>query len=108
MISVNISKLNGKYSRITCFGHAGYDDKGRDIVCAAVSILVTNTFNSIEKFANDDFISSDILSDGTTELLLKENISHDTELLIDSLIFGLESIRKQYGNKYLKISVKEV
>ena len=108
MISVNVFKLNDKYIKITCFGHAEYDDYGKDIVCAAVSALVTNCFNSIEKYSNDDFVSAETHEDGTTELILKENISHDSELLIDSMIYGLKGIQKQYGKKYLKISVKEV
>ncbi len=108
MISVNVYKQNDKYVRISCYGHAGYDDIGKDIVCAAVSVLVMNCFNSIEQFANDDFISSEAHEDGTTELILKENISHDSELLIDSMLFGLKKIRENYGKKYLKISVKEV
>ena len=30
------------------FGHAGYAEEGEDIVCAAISVLVINTMNSIE------------------------------------------------------------
>ena len=32
-------------------GHAEYADPGEDIICAAVSVLVINTINSIETFA---------------------------------------------------------
>lgn len=107
MISVNILKNKGKYSKIELYGHAEFDDYGKDIVCAAVSALVVNCANSIENFT-DDLILSETHEDGTTEILLKENISHDTELLIDSMLFGLKEINKTYGNKVLKISVKEV
>ncbi|MCR4649548.1 MAG: ribosomal-processing cysteine protease Prp [Lachnospiraceae bacterium] len=107
MISVDIFKKNGTYKEIRCKGHAEYDDYGKDIVCAAVSVLVENCFNSVEKYAYDDFIASSI-DNGITSLQLKDDISHDAELLIDSMILGLEGIRQQYGKKYLKISVKEV
>ena len=47
-------------------GHAGYDDIGKDIVCAAVSVLVINTLNSIERFTDD---KTSCVSDETAELL---------------------------------------
>ena len=37
-------------------GHAGFDQSGRDIVCAAISILVINTINSIEELAAEKII----------------------------------------------------
>ena len=106
MISVEIIKKNGSYKEIECSGHAMYDDYGKDIVCAGVSTLVINCFNSIEHFT-DDFVSSSS-ENGITKLCLKDNISEKTELLIDSMLLGLDQIKSNYGKKYLKISVKEV
>ena len=37
-----------KKGQITVSGHAGYAEKGHDIVCAAVLILIYNLQNSIE------------------------------------------------------------
>ena len=39
-------------------GHAGYDEYGKDIVCAAVSVLTVNMANSVEKFTDDGFKGS--------------------------------------------------
>ncbi|MFR4579186.1 MAG: ribosomal-processing cysteine protease Prp [Clostridium fessum] len=39
-------------------GHAGYDEYGKDIVCAAVSVLTVNMANSVEKFTDDGFEGS--------------------------------------------------
>lgn len=107
MITVNFYKNKRNVVRIESFGHAEYNDFGKDIICAAVSILIINCANSIEQFT-DDLIDSNIHEDGTTEILLKESISHDSVLLIDSLKLGLDGIVSTYGKKYLKISVKEV
>lgn len=107
MISVNFYKQNNKVVKIELYGHAGYDDNGKDIICAAVSILTINCANSIEKFT-DDLILSETYEDGTTEILLKSDISHDTELLIKSFELGLRGIADTYGKKFLKISMKEV
>ena len=34
-------------------GHAGFSETGQDIVCAAASVLMINTVNAIEAFADD-------------------------------------------------------
>ena len=107
MITVCVNKHNGKYCGLKAFGHAGYADCGNDIVCSAVSILIINTANSIETFTKDLF-SCEVHEDGTTELIFCENVSHDTELLMDSLLLGLNQIKEVYGKKYLKIEYKEV
>ena len=36
------------------YGHAGYDDEGYDIVCAAISVLTINTMNAIEAFTEEE------------------------------------------------------
>jgi len=41
-------------------------------------------------------------------MIFHENVSHDTELLMDSLLLGLNQIKEVYGKKYLKIEFKEV
>lgn len=107
MIQITIYKHNSEYSKVMAYGHAGYEDSGKDILCAAVSALIINTANSLEKFT-DDFFSSDVLEDGTTEIILKEHPSEKAVLLMDSLCFGLEEISKQYGKKYLRVNYKEV
>ena len=107
MIQISIIRHNNEYSQIKAFGHAEYDDYGKDIICAAVSVLIINAANSLEKFTND-LIMAETHEDGTTEILLKEHPSKETVLLIDSLILGLEGIRNQYGKKYLSVDYKEV
>lgn len=46
---------NGIYKGFELSGHAGYAKNGADIVCAAISMLTTNTINSIETFTDDFF-----------------------------------------------------
>ena len=107
MIQISIIRHNNEYSQIKAFGHAEYDDYGKDIVCAAVSVLIINAANSLEKFTND-LIMAETHEYGTTEILLKEHPSKEAVLLVDSLILGLEGIRNQYGKKYLSVDYKEV
>ena len=54
MIQVDVySDSKGCTTGVEVKGHAGYDEYGKDIVCAAVSVLTVNMANSVEKFTDD-------------------------------------------------------
>lgn len=108
MIKVKVFKKDGIITGVDVSGHAGYADHGEDIVCAAVSALVINTINSIETFTEDAFGGSSDPNGGHVAFHLKENISNDSILLLNSLILGLEGIRDGYGEEYIKLIIKEV
>ena len=55
MIKVTFYKnSDGSYAGFQSLGHAGYSEHGSDIICAAVSVLVINTINSITELTDDD------------------------------------------------------
>ena len=108
MISVVISKQKDKYIGVSLNGHAGYADHGQDIVCSAVSVLVINTFNSIEQFTDDAFASEAAEDGGYMTMAFPEGISDKSKLLLDSMILGLDEIHKQYGDEYISFTYKEV
>ena len=108
MISVIISRHNDEYKGVSLEGHAGYADKGQDIVCAAVSVLVINTFNSIERFTDDAFSCEAAEDGGYMSMSFSEKLSEKSVLLLDSMLMGLEEIRKQYGDEYISLQYKEV
>ena len=54
MINVKFDNKDN-IARFLVTGHAGYAKYGKDIVCAAVSVLAQNTVNSIEHFTQDSF-----------------------------------------------------
>ena len=84
-------------------GHAGFADSGNDIICAAVSALVFNTINSMERFTSCDFVIEQNEKKGHIYFRLKENPDHDAELLLNSLKLGMEKIQESYGKKYIRI-----
>ena len=93
MIEVTVYKtMRHEYAGFDMSGHAGYDDIGKDIVCAAVSVLVINTLNSIERFTDDKTSCVSDENSGTVEFRFKDHPSHDAALLLDSMILGLEDI----------------
>ncbi len=104
MIEITIQKNEkGICNGFLVKGHAGYDEYGKDIVCAAVSVMVINTINSIERFTEDHFVVESEEESGTIEFKMVSDISKESRLLLDSLLLGLEGIEAEYGNQYIKI-----
>jgi hypothetical protein len=97
-----------KYTGFKCSGHSGYADAGQDIVCAAISILIINTINSIESFTDDGFTVNTDEDAGLIECTFNKPAGHDSELLIRAMVLGLEGIRDTYGNEYLILKFREV
>ncbi len=88
-------------------GHAGYDEYGKDIVCAAVSALVTNLVNSLEAYTQDEIILHSDEALGLIEFKFKHTAGHDAVLLTDACILGLEAIEKE-NTEYIRLIFKEV
>ena len=107
MVSVTISKQALDYRDISFEGHAGFASFGKDIVCAAVSVLVINTLNSIEKFTDDDFSYEASVDGGAIRAHFHGANSDEARLLLDSMCLGLESIQKDYSSKYIKLQYNE-
>lgn len=48
MIKITLKYRNGELCSLKVNGHAGYAEKGQDIVCAAVSAIVPGAFNALK------------------------------------------------------------
>jgi len=107
MISVSIyTNADDMITGFKLSGHALYSEYGNDIVCAAVSALVINTINSIERFTSDKFSLKQDENEGVIEFHMISPTSSSSNLLLSSLALGLEGIAQEYNNKtdkYLKI-----
>jgi len=80
-------------------------DHGDSIVCSAVSILVLNTINSVENFTDERF-ECDYNEDGGFIECRFPGIengvhSHDVNLLLNSMLLGIQSIDMEYRNNIL-------
>ena len=107
MIKVTVFKKDNSFVGLKSVGHAGYADKGQDIVCSAASVLLINTVNSIETLTHDE-ISYKNISSGDLEVSFPKGLSDSGNLLMNSLILGLNEIKNEYGETYFTLSVKEV
>jgi hypothetical protein len=110
MTTVTVIKSKGDYKGFVCAGHSGFATAGSDIVCAAISILVINTVNSIEELAGENIEVSQ--EDGYISCQFPDKINEKTKLLLESMIMGLRQIEQEYNcskkKKYLKLIIEEV
>ena len=95
MIEINISEAGIKVD-----GHAGYGEKGKDIICSAVSILVFNLINSIEALT-EDVIEYQGDNPGHINIIFK-SLSERGNLLVDSFFIGISEIIRAYP-EYVKL-----
>ena len=107
MIEVYVySGSDGRKRGITVSGHAGYGEEGYDIVCAAVSALTITMANAVEAFTEDRFEAGD--GDGFFTFTFTGDHGKESELLLDALVLGLKDIERSYGERYIRISYREV
>jgi len=92
-------KVELKDNLITIKGHAGYDDKGKDIVCASVSSIVITTINGIIEIDKDAIDYSDLDNEIIIRKLKEDNVVNK---LLNNMILLLESLEKDY-KEYIKI-----
>ena len=109
MIQVTVFRnRNEKYIGFDCKGHAGYANYGEDVICAGVSALVINTVNAISRYTQEEFSADTDEETGKVFLRFLHPAGHDAELLVNSLVLGLQGIRDAYGAEYITLNFKEV
>ncbi len=99
---------HNEYLGFTCHGHAGYADKGEDIVCAALSVLTINTVNSLEQLTQTAMEVAAIEEEGIITCRFVAPLSESGRLLMDAYVLGCKSVFHEYGNQYVEIEFKEV
>lgn len=108
MIRVTIHRSpNGAYLGFESEGHADYASFGKDIVCAAASVLMINTINSIELYTPtvEDYKSRD--DGGYLTVVFPTGTEEKAKLLLDSMVSGLKQIEMRYGKEHLSVEFKE-
>lgn len=95
MIEVYITE-----NSLTIEGHAGYAEKGKDIVCAAVSVLAQGLIHSLCALTEDEI--SVKVEDGHIKLEF-ENLSEQGKLLMDSFFIAVTDVQMAYGCQYVTV-----
>ncbi len=88
MIKINITD-----NKIIIKGHAGYDEYGRDIVCASASSIAITTINAILSF-DSEAINYEQKKDELIINVLKND--KYTKTLLNNMIRMFEELASQY------------
>lgn len=86
-------EIHREENRLTVKGHAGYAEPGKDIVCAAVSILAQNLIQSIEELTPDKTKYSILPGRVCIEY---RNLSEKAKSLFDSFFIGIRMVIEDY------------
>ena len=92
MIKIKYRKVNDQLSKIDLSGHAKYADYGNDIVCAAVSSIVTTTVNGIIAI-NPKAISYE---ENDLFKIINQSFDQVTNTLLDNMLSLLIELSKDY------------
>ena len=95
-------KDNNFFKYIIIKDHANYAEKGRDIVCAAISAITNGTVNFLQKnyqkFCQISYLPAEIS-------IYPKNDNPECQLCLRLMLYQLENIANSYPN-YLKINEK--
>ena len=103
MIQVIVKKQKDDIIGFHIEGHSGYAGYGSDIICSAVSALTLNCVNSIEEFTEDSFSVENDAERGLLDFTLNSIPSGQSQLLLRSMLLGIQGIEKSYGSQYVTI-----
>ncbi|MBQ7275647.1 MAG: ribosomal-processing cysteine protease Prp [Bacilli bacterium] len=100
MIIVNVIRDNDKIKSLTMSGHSGYDEIGRDVVCASCSSLLIHTINLLEEFKCDfEYIQNE--EEPLISIVIK-TYSDTSDILMNVLVKDLNDVSEGY-KKFIKI-----
>ncbi len=114
MTTVIIHKSeDGQYRGFVCMGHAGYARRRMfrrepDILCSAISALVIGTVNALQELAGEKLDVAQNEASGFLRCDFQEPLQEKSVLLMDALVFNLENLGREYGERYLQIKLEEV
>ena len=109
MTSITIFKNQEKrFLGFECYGHVEYADDGEDIICAGISALVISTINALGAYTDAEFEPDTDQETGLIRVIFSKPAGHDADLLMKSLILGLQAIQNNYGDEYIILNFREV
>ncbi|MFA6675520.1 MAG: ribosomal-processing cysteine protease Prp [Bacilli bacterium] len=92
MIKVLIKKEENQVKFLEVKGHANSAPHGQDLVCAAVSAVVTGGFNAIQDLTKNHLT----LREGYASLEATEPLSRHDEVVVETIIASLKTIAESH------------
>lgn len=105
MIRANFTRTEGKLTAFSLSGHAGYDEFGKDIVCASVTSAVQLTANAITEVLK---VNADVkVLDNQINMKLPKNCPQEAFSFMNALLLHLEILAEDFEGT-IKVKVSEV
>ena len=98
MIKVLINYEENKFKSLEVKGHANSGPYGQDLVCAAVSAILTGGANSLENKKGFDIK----LLEGEALIKAIDTVSSHDEIVLETIITSLRTVEESYG-KFIQI-----
>ena len=93
---------NKDFKNLKITGHAGYADKGKDIVCASASSIILSSINLAIEFNSEVKYTDDL---NKIEIINNTN-DENVQKVFSNMILSLEELERQYPDN-IKISKGE-
>ena len=95
MIKIKANYLNNNINEIIIEGHSGYEESGKDIVCASVSSISITTINAIIRLYKNAITYEE--KDGYLKITIMTHNEY-----VDTLIVNMLDLFKELETKYKK------
>ncbi|MBR3767925.1 MAG: ribosomal-processing cysteine protease Prp [Clostridia bacterium] len=92
MVNVNVISEDN-FNFIMCEGHAGFAEKGKDIVCAGVSVLCMALLDMVTDYCTSYSVE---ISDGKFILQINECTDPNIKGAIGMFVKGIRKLEMQY------------
>lgn len=100
MIKIEVLSQNNFINKVIIKGHANYDEYGKDIVCSAVSSIVTTSINGILSLNSEALIYQSEHDKMLIEVVTKDD---NTNKLMMNMFNLLKDLQIKYPkNIYIK------
>lgn len=109
MINILLVRRNNNFIKLKVYGHSGYNEIGKDIVCASISTLAQSIIIGLHKVVNNDFKYSINEEDASLYVDISEYDEKSLEtaqVLIKTFKYTVDSLLLDY-KKYIKLTVRE-
>jgi len=99
MIKVEVWRNpRGEIAAFRVKGHAGYAERGQDIVCAGVSTLSQSALLGLKRFLSSDYTLK--LEDGLLQVSIPDSLNQDdrnnANVILETMLLGIHQIAENY------------
>ena len=101
MVKVLYSQDDEYYTSLEVKGHAEFEDKGKDIICASVSSIIFGLMNALDEL-NEDVEIQELAN---KIVIINNSKSNEVNDYFKLAMFQLKTIEESYG-KFIKVERK--